>query len=488
MKHFYFVYFLLIATLIFSCNQFHYNPNTITESTQLYVNKLARNNVLMGSAVGIAAKKPEQYEVFEKLLTIATNSELKALTNHPNGVVRCYALWGLILKKSIDVLPIIIDHIEDYELIQTQFGCIGDRMMVGDFFADFTYELPQDGNPIFSREEIAKFDSIFISSNSKLEIKNKISQRVPPIESLYPIIKKRVEDGRDLPSLVLLAKYKKEDDVPLIANFSNQKSTGSDIVYFWIAVQKFPHQNFFNILKEQLPEVIHNLEYSNFEYFNAVARYQNNDAKALLKSALIKDNEDSWSTNKSNLAVFKAIRQYYSVVYDELLWELWVNYDFIALNVYRSFCKSRRSETLNHTIKILKENWNKFFRILIQINISEEDRNLKASLVLDSMLDFLTENNPNEAIAIIKKNITDADLLMIPSYTGKIIQLKDSSFIEPLLIRFKSSNNPHLYLPLAKALKSFNDKGLTNRLWEIINSNTNNFNGWGLDSLNILLN
>lgn len=113
---------------------------------------------------------------------------------------------------------------------------------------------------------------------------------------------------------------------------------------------------------------------------------------------------------------------------------------------------------------------------------------MKASLVLDSMLDFLAENNPNEAIAIIKKNITDADLLMIPSYTGKIIQLKDSSFIEPLLIRFKSSNNPHLYLPLAKALKSFNDKGLTNRLWEIINSNTNNFNGWGLDSLIILLN
>ena len=91
----------------------------------------------MGSAVYYGGIRPKQYDNFEKLKETATQRELIELTNHPNGVVRCYAFWALSKDKSVDLFQIILNHINDYELVKTQFGCIGGQEKVGDFFISY---------------------------------------------------------------------------------------------------------------------------------------------------------------------------------------------------------------------------------------------------------------------------------------------------------------------------------------------------------------
>ena len=47
-----------------------------------------------------AGIKPKQYENFEELKKNASKQELLTLTNHSNGVVRCYSFWALASNKN----------------------------------------------------------------------------------------------------------------------------------------------------------------------------------------------------------------------------------------------------------------------------------------------------------------------------------------------------------------------------------------------------
>ena len=75
----------LFITLI-ACGQ-----PTITD----IVNSLAEVNSLHHEKVGIAGNTSNQYLNFVKLKETATIQELLHLTEHKNGVVKCYAAWAL---------------------------------------------------------------------------------------------------------------------------------------------------------------------------------------------------------------------------------------------------------------------------------------------------------------------------------------------------------------------------------------------------------
>src|SRR5690606_15153443 len=85
---------------LLSFSQDQYSDSQISKPVLELVKQIAEENILMDSAVGGAGMRPKQYDRFEKLKNKATLKELRMLTNHPNGVVRCYAIQGLILKKE----------------------------------------------------------------------------------------------------------------------------------------------------------------------------------------------------------------------------------------------------------------------------------------------------------------------------------------------------------------------------------------------------
>ena len=100
------------------------NPQTFGLTTSEIVLQISRENMLKGPAVGFTGSKPEQYKRFERLMEKASEEQLLEFTDHENGVVRVYALWGLAVKDSPYVPQVLEKHRNDDTVIATMFGCI----------------------------------------------------------------------------------------------------------------------------------------------------------------------------------------------------------------------------------------------------------------------------------------------------------------------------------------------------------------------------
>ncbi|GLB47760.1 hypothetical protein Y10_01280 [Neptunitalea sp. Y10] len=106
---------------------------TVATPVSTLVNKLAKENIVMGSAIGDGGSTPTQYKTYTKLKAAATPNELVMLTNHTNGVVRCYAFWALYETNYTAIIPQLKAHLNDDEIIKTQFGCMIERETVANF-------------------------------------------------------------------------------------------------------------------------------------------------------------------------------------------------------------------------------------------------------------------------------------------------------------------------------------------------------------------
>jgi hypothetical protein len=73
----------------------------LSKKLKTLLHKMAAENVLMGSGVGFAGIRPEQWDRYEKLSRMATDDQLLALTNDTNAVVRCYAFQALVTAGTL---------------------------------------------------------------------------------------------------------------------------------------------------------------------------------------------------------------------------------------------------------------------------------------------------------------------------------------------------------------------------------------------------
>src|SRR5688572_7417493 len=129
-------YYIILAILVelFACKE--KQDKLSSQSISEIVKDIAKTNVLMGSAVGIAAERPRQWDRYEVLRSKATHKELLALTNDTNAVVRCYAFQALAERKINNLFPVILRHLSDTATVHTLYGCLGGSQKVGDFFLE----------------------------------------------------------------------------------------------------------------------------------------------------------------------------------------------------------------------------------------------------------------------------------------------------------------------------------------------------------------
>ena len=132
--------FALLITLFICLNSFGNPPvhSNISRKVEKIVARIERTNELMGSTVSRAAIRPEQYDRFLELRQKATPMELVVLTNHRNGVVRCYALWALTYLPFVDLSPIVQYHAHETTVVKTFFDCFTSEQTVGSFFQNMT--------------------------------------------------------------------------------------------------------------------------------------------------------------------------------------------------------------------------------------------------------------------------------------------------------------------------------------------------------------
>jgi len=466
--------------------QTSFDPSILSMQTRKIVKAIAKVNMLMGSYVWESGVRPKQYDNFEQLREQATTNELTALTQHPNPSVRCYAFWALAYNPSVDLYPIVLDHISDTVKVYTQFGCIGGEEAVGDFFIELVTPQYVDLRvQKFDSTQLAKLDSVLIYTPNDLYATNSAIRRATASEQLYPKIRELVTQENDQTALILLARYQKEEDIELILqNREKSKSDEGGFFYTYQAISQFPHPAFFPLLEANLQKTLDNTHFSNEwrELYKAIASYKHEKAKALLLVPFTKVEHSNMKAYHLNF-VWGAIREFKSPLYDELLWKLWEEEKRITHDVFRYLLAQHPEKVLDLTKENL-QNVNQLYEA--NNSLYHNGRNTLTDLV-DTMLTLIMEQDRELGIQIIGKSIREANVHTFPIFSNKATELKDPSLIKPLLDRLETEWNSHIYLKAVKVLLSYQSDEINQRILSARKNNKHLNEGWGGEALDQLL-
>lgn len=464
--------------------QERFDINKISNRTNKIVKKIEKVNVLMGSAVYYAGVRPKQWDHFVKLKKVATTEELIELTNHKNGVVRCYSFWGLSHKNEIDLFEIVKKHLEDDESISTQFGCIGGQQMVGDFFIQVM--TPQyidlDSDKMSSRE-IAELDSLLIYQPNNLMSRYIAINRAEPTEKLYPKIRELVLEENNQSALVTLAKYQKEEDIEIIKNNRDEsEKPESGYYYTYVAVSEFPRPEFIPLIENNLKNTLDNTHFSTEwrELYKAIASYKNEKAVELLKIPFTQAKHQNIKKYHIDF-VYEAIQKYQDSIYNGLYWKIWEEEGQISVKIYKYLLSNNPSKAYELTKKEMLKNYT-----IKETDFIPNTKNVEFSEnINESMLNVLIANDKAFATSVIIEKIESSDVHSLPLYTSKVNNEK--VFIAPLLSRLENALNPHVYLNLVRTLMAYEDKEINQKILEIRKTNKNLTEGWGGEALDKLL-
>lgn len=475
---------LFFFTTLISCGQTTYNEDAVYKKTKRIVGKIEKVNQLMGSAVYSSGERPKQWDNFKELEQNATNNELTELTNHPNGVVRSYAFWALTHQKDIDLLRILKNHLNDTELVETQFGCIGGREMVGDFYIQvMTPQYVDLNSEKMKSKELAELDSLLIYQPNKLSARYSAINRAEPTENLYPKIRELVIKENNQGALVTLAKYQKEQDIEIIKNNrSENDKIESGYYHTYVAISQFPRPEFIPLLETNLNKTLDNTHFSNEwrELYKAIASYKNKKALELLKIPFSK--VEHQNIKKYHIEfVYGAIQIFQDPIYDELYWKVWEEEGSISPEIYKYLFKKNPSKTYELTKKEMIENYQPKKSDFVPTSIGVEF----TEGIYETMLNVLLVNDKVLANKVIAEQIQNSNVHNLSLYTSKVN--KQKIFVEPLFERLENAWNAHIYLEVIKTLIEFNDKSVNERILETRKRNKNLTEDWGGKALDKLL-
>lgn len=436
------------------------------------ISKLDR---VSGSAVSIDGHRPEQYDNFELLQREASVPELITLTYHPSPVVRCYSFWALHNQQYDDLFTVLLDHISDTATTETQFGCIVGREKVADFMINLMTPTPYKREvTVFNKDQLSILDSILIHEPNELWATSAALMRAQPTEELYPRIRELVLTGQNQTALLVLAGYQKEEDVDLILNNTSPSARiGSDFYYTYQAIAIFPHPNFFPFLSQHLQETFEKTHYNSgwSELYGAIAIYKDSSALHSFEQAF--ENTKGSRIRRYHMQfLFSALMEHHSPIYDPLLWKLWKEEGRVSYNSFEYLWDQNSDQAMEATLNSLE-------------NIG--DFGWGEDSLLQTMLQHLFEKDSSTAMDIVRQNLEKAPVGIIHIFTDRVIEMQDSTFIDPLFKRLETEWNGHVYLEVAKALLSYNSPDIKSRIIATRDINPALNEGWAGTELDSIL-
>ena len=284
------------------------------------VRDIAKTNVLMGGAVGIAAERPMQWDRYEVLRSKGTDKELLTLTNDTNAVVRCYAFQALAARRTTDLFSIVVQHLSDTAAVYTLYGCLGGSQKAGDFFLEIITEIRGNGKfHQLNEAQKATIDSLLLfDSDNKLDARDKMLSEIEPIEKYYTRIRQIATEENNKVAVVALSKYRKQQDKPLIEQFLKDPNSQR---YGFAAVRNFPDASFFPVLQQALSNDVTKDNGGNDErlqlLYQAIVQYKDQPSRQLLKFVL-NEAKGMQSIYHSDY-LQQALKLYPATIYDGLL-------------------------------------------------------------------------------------------------------------------------------------------------------------------------
>lgn len=301
---------LIGLSSVLGFGQSNSSGSKISAQTKQIVSELIEGGGVESSSVGYGNKKPKQWENFERFRNNASVNELVELTNHYNGVVRCYSFWALKKHKDMDLFPLLKEHVNDTLTVWTFFGCSLLEEKVRDFIFKFA-----------EPKQMRELDSLSVRQ-SVLNKKNTRIDAMKPEAGKYFEIRKHVLKEKEGEALVLLSRYKKRRDIRLIKNF--HVSASNEAVFTYRAIRNFPHEEFFSLLKTELYAAFDNTYYSTplMELYEAIAGFKNAKAVELLDVPFDKIEAEELRRHHVYYIGY-ALMNNRDAMYDDLLWKIW---------------------------------------------------------------------------------------------------------------------------------------------------------------------
>jgi len=478
------IIFVILISTIYCSGQSLSDNTTISRPTHQIVKKIEKINILMGSAVYYEGMRPAQYDHFARLRKTATQKELIALTSYPNGVVRCYAFWALSYHSSAKFFPILLAHITDTTSVRTQFGCIGGSEKVGDFFIHLVTPdyIDMDAKKL-TQAEYDYLDSVLIYQPNNLYAKNNAIGRARLDETLYKRLRELVLGENNQPALILLAKFKQQQDIQLILDSRLHGDRYNPLFFTYRAISEFPDSAFLPLLTKSLHEVVGEKSYSSEinELYKAIASFKNDTALQLLKWPFTHIKHENIKTSHMDF-ILGALQTFYIPAYNELLWQLWENEKKINAEVFNILYRNDSEKAFRLT-KMTLENAANFFYPNYQSYDAEE----VTTNILNIMLDTVITRDKPYAIVLINKNLKEADVHQFPIFAHKAFTVRDTSFIKILFGRLRIEENPHTYLKATEFLVALKDKEINRQISGVIKFNPELKKGWGGEAFTKLL-
>ena len=313
-------------------------------------------------------------------------------------------------------------------------------------------------------DQMVQLDILLLNTPNQLYARYGAIDGADTSEENYPRFRELVLTERNEDALVALARFKKQEDIPLILNFPIE----DEYFYTYRAIAEFPATEFLSLLETNLYLTLNETHYSNEwrELYRAIAAYTNEHAVSLLEIPVLQAGHKH--TREYRLKyVHDAIRNYKIPIYDELRWKLWDAENIISLEDF--YYLRNRDEA---------RAWELTRKSLYNVN-----RLHSHEILVAAMLDWALATDADFAYEIIRMHLIDSTVHLYDVFADKAMEIQDPSFIQPMFTNLENETNPNVYLESAGALLSYDDHDIYERMVATLRLNPALTNDWGGEAL-----
>lgn len=246
----------------------------VRPEVQRLASQIEKHGQIESAHIGYAGRTSEQFERCEKLFSLATEQELKTLTDHKSPIVRCVAFAGLSERNPELAFTALENRLHDTEEFSVQSGCLGYTITVADdCLRTFRSIMESDSFKLEQRQPyLKKIDDLVLRDlGMKSEYKRQLLLSLEPLQERYSIVRRNAASSLTPEALVALAKYMNPEDIALIlAGLRNPAAQN----FALRAVQEFPDPQFFGPLTEIFRTNWNDTKFENWRVlYKALAKY-----------------------------------------------------------------------------------------------------------------------------------------------------------------------------------------------------------------------
>ena len=447
---------IVLFFLIISCIRL------FAQSKESLLEKLREENHFEYNIIGFAPEESELYKSAQELVNLCDDNELIDLLSDKSPVVKCYVAY-FIEDKDIKAnwYEILLNEINDYERLCFMYYDIGEISYAGDFIFNRLFSKK------LSQSEQKKIKLELVKKQSNLSFAGRILRSDEKSDELYEATRIWAAKG-NAKAIFSLAKYGKKEDMPLIETLKDK-----DKDLYFQACEYSINDSYKPFLREYMTSILPKDHYSNeWSYFyKLVADYHDDFSKEIFDMAFSdKVNKD---IQKYHLEfIFYAIKDFSDGYYDEYLKTLWLQYNFVDINIIDYFIKADKDLALENIKKAL-DNSNEYF-----MNTDS----------LDYMIKTLYENNVELTDSFIRGLKKDS-VTTFEIYMNNIgcIQRDDEKIIDAMKTRLETETNSYVTLPLYEYLVSLNDKSINDYLIKLYKKKKRSYTKWSLPNYEEIL-